>query len=84
MGASGSVSQIDRLLIYRPEGESYDGNAVSEAMWAEEDAFKELEEARAVLARARTDLEGKLRAVEALRRAAVDKRRAALRAQTVM
>lgn len=79
-----AVAQIDRLLIYRPEGESYNGSAVNEAQWAEEDAFKELEAAQGLLAQARADLEAKLRAVEVLRRATVEQMRAALRAQSAM
>ncbi len=72
------------LLFDRPEGTSLDTNAYNEANWAEEEAYEQLVEAQGVLARARAELDAKLRALEPLREQAVAAMRAALRLQSAM
>ena len=76
--------EAHRLLFDRPEGTSLDTQAYNEANWAEEEAYEQLVEAQAVLARARADLDAKLRALEPLREQAVAAMRAALRLQSAM
>ena len=76
--------EAHRLLFDRPEGTSLDTQAYNEANWAEEEAYEQLVEAQGVLARARAELDAKLRALEPLREQAVAAMRAALRLQSAM
>lgn len=79
-----SIKAIDDLLINRPDDAPYDRSAVQEAIWAEEDVYKDLEAANEVLGKARADLSAALRALEPLRNDTAAKMRAALRLQSAM